>query len=302
MYGEIIKKIRKSKGYTQKEVYTGVVSKSFYSDFEAGKYSVEIMKFQELINNLGISYEEFEYFRNQNKMNEEKYLENRMDVLYKNGKFERLYELYEQYYRHKNKDMRYLAMNAYLLVLITNTNFYKFSREPLNEIVSEIKNAKMWTLKEIKLSKLILLSIPENDKAEAEELYKRILSELKKYKEFNSKLYYEEVGDLHFNRVQSLLMTNDIGRARDTLLVYNQILTSSDNLHLLFQLKFINNLVDLYIDFYESQSGMKSFLEMLTQIPSSEVKFYTIIFQMHQEKAKNYYKRYKKSDLGFCGV
>ena len=68
----------------------------------------------------------------------------------------------------------------------------------------------MWTLKEIRLSELILLSISENDKDEVERLYTRILSEVKKYKEFNSKLYYEEVGDLNFSKIQSLLMINDI--------------------------------------------------------------------------------------------
>lgn len=292
MYGEIIKKIRKDKGYSQKEVYTGVVSKTFYSDFEAGKYSVEVMKFQELISNLGISYEEFEYYRNQNTTNEEKSLENQIDVLYKNGKFEELYELYERYHKHQDTEMRYLAMNAYLLVLITNINFYKFSREPFNEILAELENAKMWTLKEIKLSKLVLLSISENDKNEAEKLYKRILFELKKYREFNSKLYYEEVGDLHFNRIQSLLMINDIERAKETLFVYNDLINSSDNLHLLIQLAFINNLVGLYLDFSSSQSMMKALLDMLNSMPSSESKFYTIIFQIHQEKAKNYYERY----------
>ena len=293
MYGEIIKEIRKNKGYTQKEIYAGVVSKTFYSDFEAGKYSIEITKFEKLINNLGISCEEFEYFKNQNRINEEVFLEKQIDELYKNGKFEELYELYEQYYKHKKTEIRYLAMKAYLLVLLTNTNFYKFSRDPFNEIVSELEQVKMWTLKEIRLSKLLLLSISENDKDEAERLYTRILSEVKKYKEFNSNLYYEEVGDLHFNRIQSLLMINDIRRGKETLFVYNELLNSSDNLHLLVQLKFINHLVNLYVDFYSAHQKMKEFLAMLTMLPSSEAKFYTIIFQIHQEKARNYYERYR---------
>ncbi|OEG10723.1 hypothetical protein BCR25_09570 [Enterococcus termitis] len=151
----------------------------------------------------------------------------------------------------------------------------------------------MWTLKEIKLSKLILLSISENDKDEAEQLYERILSELKKYKEFNDKLYYEEVGDLHFNRIQSLLMINDIERAKETLSVYNELINPSDNLHLLIQLKFINNLVDLYLDFSSAQSKMNALFDTLNSILSSESKFYTIIFQIHQEKARNYYERYR---------
>lgn len=59
----IIKSIRKQKGLTQKEVYSGIASKTFYSDFEAGKHSVEVTKFQGFLNNLGISQAEFDYFR-----------------------------------------------------------------------------------------------------------------------------------------------------------------------------------------------------------------------------------------------
>ena len=40
-YGPLIKKIRMSKHYTQKEVYSGVASRSFYAKFEAGEYAIE---------------------------------------------------------------------------------------------------------------------------------------------------------------------------------------------------------------------------------------------------------------------
>lgn len=293
MYSEIIKQIRKAKGFTQKEVYTGIVSKTFYSDFEAGKYSVEITKFEAFLTNLGITYEEFEYFKNQSQTNDAALSQNTIDQLYKNGKFEELYDLYEEYCRDSNKELRYLAIQAYLLVLITNTNFYKFSRAPFSEIVSELENAKMWTLKEIKLSKLVLLSLSEKERDKAAEIYKRIMHELEKYADFNPKIYYEEIGDLHFNRVQSLLIINDIEAAQAALTTYKKIVQVSDDLHLLIQLKFIENLVQLYLAFPEYQPKMKALLAQLSETPTSETHFYTIIFQIHQEKAKSYYERYK---------
>lgn len=293
MYSEIIKQIRKVKGFTQKEVYTGIVSKTFYSDFEAGKYSVEITKFEAFLTNLGITYEEFEYFKNQSQTNDAALSQNTIDQLYKNGKFEGLYDLYEEYCRDSNKELRYLAIQAYLLVLITNTNFYKFSRTPFSEIVSELENAKMWTLKEIKLSKLVLLSLSEKERDKAAEIYKRIMQELEKYADFNPKIYYEEIGDLHFNRVQSLLIINDIEEAKAVLTTYKEIVQASDDLHLLIQLKFIENLVQLYLAFPEYQPKMKALLAQLSETPTSETHFYTIIFQIHQEKAKSYYERYK---------
>ncbi len=290
MYGEIMKQIRKAKGYTQKEVYTGVVSKTFYSDFEADKYSVEITKFQGLLKNLGISYEEFMYFKE--TPDEGKQLEEQIDALYKKGKFEELYKIYQKYHQHPQIELRYSAMQAYLLVLLTNPNFYQFSRAPFQEILADLENAKMWTLKEIKLSKLVLLSLTESDKKRADELFQRILLELEKYRSFDAKLYYEEVGDLFFNRLQSLLIINNISQAKAALVQYHELIKPSDNLLLTIQLQFITYLVDLYANFPEAQAQLQLFLEQLTAIPTSETHFYQIIFQIHQEKARNYYERY----------
>ncbi|MEG0551617.1 MAG: helix-turn-helix transcriptional regulator, partial [Vagococcus sp.] len=149
MYNEIIKKIRIEKGMKQKEVYLNVVSKSFYSDFEAGKNSIEVSKFMGLLSNLGISFNEFEYYQKENEIN----LEEKIDKLYNQGQFEELYSFYLENHENKQVTLRYLAMKSYLLVLITNTNFYKFSREPFREIISEVENYKTWTLKEISLAK-----------------------------------------------------------------------------------------------------------------------------------------------------
>ncbi|GCF92703.1 transcriptional regulator [Enterococcus florum] len=294
MYGEIIKQIRKAKGFTQKEVYTGVVSKTFYSDFEAGKYSVEIAKFEGLLKNLGITYQEFEYFRNQSQRNEAKALEEKIDQLYKSGKFEELYDSYQEYRQHQTIELRYLASQAYLLVLITNPNFYQFSRDPFNEIVAELENAKMWTLKEIKLSKLVLLSFSEKEKKKAAAIHQRILQELEKYQSFDGKVYYEEVGDLYFNRIQSLLVIHDIEAAQASFEQYQQLIQQSDNLHLLIQMKFSEHLLQLYLDFPIYQPKLKALLQQLSETPTSETRFYQIIFQIHQEKAKSYYERYRK--------
>lgn len=295
MYGDIIKRIRKAKGFTQKEVYSDVVSKTFYSDFEAGKYSISIEKFEGLLSNLGISYTEFEHFKMQDQQNEVSELDDQIDKLYKNGKFEELYDIYEENRLNRNREIRYLAINAYLLVLITNRNFYKFSRDPFNEIISDIKNAKMWTLKEIKIAKLVLLSLSEKNKNQAETLFVRILKELSKYEKFDSRLYFEEVGDLFFNRIQSLLVINDMKLVKTTLDDYTAIISKSDHLHLVIQLKFITILVNLYLDYPNYEEELQNFLNQIKKVPTSETHFYEIIAQIHKEKAKNYYTRYGNS-------
>lgn len=294
MREEIIKDIRKQKGLTQKEVYTGIASKTFYSDFEAGKHSVEVSKFQGFLNNLGISQTEFDYFRDSREKNEEKLLDLEIDRLYKHGEFEALYDLFEDYKQHPHKEMRYLALKAYLLVLITNTNFYKFSRAPFSEIRVYLDNTKMWTLKEIKLGKLILLSFSEKAKAEEAQLYNRLVDELAKYEAFDSNIYYKEIGDLYFNRIQWLLMIHDISEAVAALLLYGDAITKADDLYLSLQFRFITCLVNTYLDYPTYSRELNSLMEQLDPIPTSETHFYKMISQLHLEKAKNYYQRYQE--------
>lgn len=294
MNGKIIKTIRKQKGYTQKEIYTGIASKTFYSDFEAGKHSVEVTKFKGFLNNLGISPTEFDYFKERFEKDEEKILEIEIDQLYSSGKFEALYEIFEKYHQHPKTEMRYLAIKAYLLVLITNTNFYKFSRSPFFEILAYLDAAKMWTLKEIKLGKLVLLSYSEKEKEKENKLYARLIDELAKYEIFEAKVYFEEIGDLYFNRIQWLLMINDIQEAKNCLQFYNEAVVKSDNLYLTLQLRFMSSIVNTYLDFPKYSQELNDQLTQLSSLPTSETHFYKIISQLHMEKAKNYYQRYQE--------
>lgn len=294
MNGKIIKEIRKQKGLTQKEVYTDVASKTFYSDFEAGKHSVEVEKFRGFLNNLGISQTEFDFFKDSYEENTEKILEDRIEQLYKKGDFEALYEIFENYQRSPKTELRYLAIESYLLVLITNTNFYKFSRAPFAEIIAYLDGTKMWTLKEIKLSKLIILSFSEKEQQKELTLYQRIVAELEKYKVFDPKRYYEEIGDLHFNRIQHLLMVNEIEEAEINLKSYSTLIAQSDNLYLTLQLRFITCIVNSYLNFPSYSEELKDFLDQMSKTPTSETHFYKIIAQLHLEKAKNFYQRYQK--------
>lgn len=297
MNAEIIKSIRKQKVLTQKEVYSGIASKTFYSDFEAGKHSVEVTKFQGFLNNLGITQTEFDYFKDSHNKNEEKVLDIKIDLLYKSGNFEALYEIFEKYRWYSHTEIRYLAIKAYLLVLITNTNFYKFSRSPFLEILTYLDTTKMWTLKEIKLAKLVLLSYSEKDKEKESRLYSRIVDELAKYELFETKIYYEEISDLYFNRIQWLLMINDIYKAKHCLQIYDKAVTKSDSLYLSLQLRFMTYIVDTYFDFPIYSQKLNELLDQLNSLMISETQFYKVITQLHMEKAKNYYQRHQEQSL-----
>lgn len=57
-YGCTIRKIRLSKGFSQKEIYSGLISKSFSIDFEKGKYDIKFSIMLEVLKRLMISVEE----------------------------------------------------------------------------------------------------------------------------------------------------------------------------------------------------------------------------------------------------
>ncbi|MEQ6990087.1 hypothetical protein ABQE29_14680 [Enterococcus avium] len=153
---------------------------------------------------------------------------------------------------------------------------------------------KMWTLKEIKLAKLVLLSCSEKEKDKERSLYARLLDELAKYEIFEAKRYYEEISDLFFNRIQWLLMINDIDEAKDCLQLYERVITKADNLYFSLQLRFMTYIVNLYFDFPIYSQKINALLDQLSSMPTSETHFYKIISQLHMEKAKNYYQRYQE--------
>ncbi|UHP10909.1 Rgg family transcriptional regulator [Listeria marthii] len=60
-YGELIREVRLSKGLTQKEVYTGIISKSYAIGFEKGKHDITLGLFEEILKRVMLSSDEFFY-------------------------------------------------------------------------------------------------------------------------------------------------------------------------------------------------------------------------------------------------
>ena len=59
--GIIIRGIRLSKGYSQKEIYTGIVSKSFAISFEQGRVVLALFDFMQVLERLSLSWNEFDF-------------------------------------------------------------------------------------------------------------------------------------------------------------------------------------------------------------------------------------------------
>lgn len=62
--GEVLKKIRQSKRYTQQYVSEGEMSRTTYAKIEAGQMQPTVGKFMHILERLDLTYEEFKYIKN----------------------------------------------------------------------------------------------------------------------------------------------------------------------------------------------------------------------------------------------
>jgi Rgg/GadR/MutR family transcriptional activator len=62
--GEVLKKIRQSKRYTQQYISEGRMSRTTYAKIEAGKMQPTVGKFMHILERLDLTYEEFKYIKN----------------------------------------------------------------------------------------------------------------------------------------------------------------------------------------------------------------------------------------------
>lgn len=63
-YGTTIRQIRLTKGFSQKEIYTAIVSKSYAIEFEKGKHDMSVSHFMAVLDRLFITFQEFSFIHN----------------------------------------------------------------------------------------------------------------------------------------------------------------------------------------------------------------------------------------------
>ncbi|MCM0583134.1 helix-turn-helix domain-containing protein [Weissella diestrammenae] len=86
-YGKTIRSIRIGKGLSQKDLYTGIISKSYAIGFEQGKHNITINLFEKIIQRLNMNLDEFFFlYRDTNSSLE-------TDLWYEHEKFGRSYDI-----------------------------------------------------------------------------------------------------------------------------------------------------------------------------------------------------------------
>lgn len=81
-FGQTIRQIRLAKGITQPEIYAGVMSRSFYSEFEHNRHHIRVDQFIALLKNLNVDISEFLFIANHYDVDDENELTQLVNDLY----------------------------------------------------------------------------------------------------------------------------------------------------------------------------------------------------------------------------
>lgn len=218
-YGMIFKKIRMSKGLRQSEITGGNLSPTTLSRLENGKLVPSVDTFQYLLEQLGISYDEFEYISNNYFPNEKQAIINDFFKLISNSSKNELLKLRQRCESYlKSRDDTFLDNIIIVLdsaLSLQNDSYKKVDCLPkimVSKIWRSLEKMDEWYLNEIRLLNAMLFFLPLET---LKELVPRIIFNLEKYSDFkpieNLKI------SIFLNLSTLFLQNNDIDHSLKTI-------------------------------------------------------------------------------------
>lgn len=185
--GETLKYIRTSKNLTQKDVYTNIISRASYQNFESDKQTPNIAILYKLLHVLGMTIEEFFFIKNNKKLDERgelKYLYDQINTSLEKEKINNL--IHKNYtYLLKNNDFEIYDLTKCLeaVSILQKSDDFKQAKEIVSYIwANKMKQDELY-LTDIKILASIFFIFPEDT---ALNIAKRVNNELKTYQKFEN--------------------------------------------------------------------------------------------------------------------
>lgn len=176
--------IRKNKGLSQKEVAANIISTSFYSKLEKENCNISADLFFQVLDNLDITLEEFEYIYNDYSHTSKRKLDDLCKQIYYAGDINKLREKkieIEEIYKSTGDDF-YYRLSILLYCLIQTYNSEKYDPEIIKPIQSYLFSVETWGHYEIRLFTTCVKSF---DIDTVLLLSNQLLNNLKSYSTFN---------------------------------------------------------------------------------------------------------------------
>ncbi|GAA0764807.1 Rgg/GadR/MutR family transcriptional regulator [Clostridium subterminale] len=157
-YGKLIREIRLDKGLSQKEVYTGILSKSYSIEFEKGKHEIPVSIFREILVRISINPDEFFFLLKKREVTGRAGFWQRFAIACNENSIDLLRDLYQEEYEKDTNLAKIKAAVAHSRLDLTSHFFetktfdYKvISNEDKKIIYDYLMSVQTWTLYEIQL-------------------------------------------------------------------------------------------------------------------------------------------------------
>ncbi|WHA09395.1 helix-turn-helix domain-containing protein [Enterococcus montenegrensis] len=136
-YGETFRKIRKSKGFTVKEVTDGIVSPQFLNKFEKGDSKITVDNLTLLLNRIFISWKEFMQIHDGNTLDQLEKFSNVANQLIYSKKYYELDQLAKQFEKAYESDG--FAKDLHLSLIIKAGFYYNINKTISDQDIKSIR-------------------------------------------------------------------------------------------------------------------------------------------------------------------
>lgn len=258
-YGLTFKEIRTSKNYRQGDVHKESMHQTTYSKFELGKIDVTSEKFEILLNNIEMSFEEFQFIHHSyaysdrdrliNKFNDLKFIEVE--------KLKVIIALAESYLdENEDRHIRDILSISQSFLILKETESFEVPRQYAEKVWGRLEGLNTWYLSDLKLINSILFLFPI---ATAISITNLAITQANKY-EKNSD-YKKIILPFKFNLVHLLIRE---GKLEEAFLINEEVIDSAKELksYMQISLSYLRKGILLETVFNQKSDYSKQALEI----------------------------------------
>lgn len=211
--GEILKKIRKNKKYTQQFVTEGILTQSAYSKLERGVIDITYNKFIKILSRLDVSEYEFQMLLDEPMDLRDEIIDQFFWINYNDSKALEVFLQKTNHYLLTKSDyvIQDISYICEALILIFNNRDYEQAAILANKVWKRVEKFDRWYMMEIRLINAILFIFPTET---ALSISQRIVKQLKDYQTRESKVF---MNNIQSNLVLLLIRDGDFSLALEVL-------------------------------------------------------------------------------------
>lgn len=292
--GPMIKKIRVNKQMKKRELYEGIVSKSFSYYFEKGEYDINFSRLYCILQRLNIDLEELLFISSgylyQTPHNTVYAI---MDSFQSDT--DSLHKIFEENYFKRDRYHKYLGSLSY--ALYASKKGYPVNDDITEGLIDYFMHLNFWTLNDIELCSyayIVFNAIFQKDRVAFDKITKNILNYLELYYQANFQIEKVEIilCEFYWNCSQVFWTNNEIEKGKRWQDSFLSKFTDLHSINSHLNIKCVNLIFNFFDKEKHSQS-VKEYKEMMTflceMLPSDHNKQLIEVGQFFENYSQRYF-------------